>query len=456
MKKPKLTFNAVRKRFKRRIIKRYYGSQAGKKRVDQALVHMENHLNSNAMDLVTNFYRYCSCYEIPRNYAVFSALGLIGATLNRKCFIRQGDIVHSCSLYICLVGVQGSKKSTAMWWAWDLFKTTFPHIPLGSSVQSREAIIKNMAGPEGTLYYKDHEDTTIEYHPYMLFVNEFENFLSFNIPGMVSFLVDIFDRNFFDSSTIVRGLESFPNPAVNLLACCTPRWLINKLKGDIITGGICRRIIFVYESDAKADDGNLISIPRPTITKDAFHAKQAVKDHLPKIDKLRGEFQWQEEGKEYFDEWYHENKRTMPDDPVMQGYRRTKDIQLLKIAMCLAASEPEPRLLLTKDHLELGLAYLASVEHNMPKLSAAAGRNELSGPQQMLLEMLENGGGFLTEVELRRKMEKDLNHAELNSVLYHLRESDQIVVKRMKHKGIERMLIMTKQFYAKHEGKSEV
>jgi len=59
--------------------------------------------------------------------------------------------------------------------------------------------------------------------------------------------------------------------------------------------------------------------------------------------------------------------------------------------MLLALAEDEPKLVLTEQLLQLGLVLLDEIEINMPKLSVAAGRNELAIPQQRILELLKEG-----------------------------------------------------------------
>lgn len=399
------------------------------------------------MSLITDFCTYCSCYEIPRNYAGWSAIGLMAAAVNRRVYIYQGDIVHHANMYICLVGEQGIKKSTTKDFAQQFFTEVYPNIPIAASVQSREDIIKFMASTEGIRSFTNADGAAEEYHPYMLFINELENFLSFNIPGMLSFLVDIYDRKYFDCSTIKRGMEKFPNPCVNILACVTPKWLIDKLRGNVITGGICRRMVFVYEIETPT---NIISIPRPVITPEARSAEERVRAHLNTIREVTGEFKLTKQAAIFFDDWYNQTKRTLPDDPLMRGYKRSKDVQLLKTCMLLHLAKPgcvgQP-LLITEGLLQEGLVALDAIEVNMPKLSIAAGRNELAVPQADILEYVKNKGGFYPEKWIERDCDKDLTPTELFYVLRHLKSSEQLFVVNVPYGdgGVNRVCLATKE-----------
>ena len=129
----------------------------------------------------------------------------------------------------------------------------------------------------------------------------------------------------------------------------------------------------------------------------------------------------------------------------MRGFRKTKDEQLIKVCMLLAACEPEPRLLLTKELFELGLAWFDSIEANMSELSVAAGRNELALPQQRILDMINSNGGMLQETKILIETSKDLNPAEQWTVLRHLENTYQVHKASLSPNGS-----VSKIFYVAH------
>lgn len=370
---------------------------------------------------ITDFVTYCSCYQIPRNFAIWSGVGLMAAATNRRIYIRQGDILHHGQMYIWLVGEQGDKKSTPKGFAEDLFKEVYETIPVGASVQSREQIVEFMV-KEGTRTFTNENNEMVEYHPMMFFINEVENFLSFNMAGMISFLVDIYDKKFFDSGTIKRGLEAMANPCINVLGCCTPKWLSEKMKSSVITGGICRRTLLVYEIiDYKNPD--TILIPRPFITPEAREARDRVRAHLDKIRNVSVEYKWGPGAQKFFDDWYFKLYRNLSDDPIVRGYEKSKDVQLLKLCMNWDMANENPSHIITVQSLETGLAMLDSIQTNLSKLSVSAGRNELAGPQHRLMDMIEERGGKMPCFEVMAKNEADLTPGEMFGVLRHLVDS---------------------------------
>lgn len=387
------------------------------------------------MPFLNNYLEYNSGNECPRNYHLWSALVVLAATMQKKVYIDWGYFTIYPNLYVGLIGKQGSRKSTAKDIGRDIYVSTFPDMPIGASVTSREDIIRFMSSDEGMRVFKNERDELVEYRPFTLFINELKNFLSFNASGMLDFLTDIYDRKVFDSSTLKRGLENIENPCVNLIACETPSWIISRLKDNIITGGFARRIIYVYEIDRP----NRISFP--TLPPNAKELLDNLRAHLKKISTITGQFKWTSSASRFFDKWYQGKK--IPDDEIMEGYYESKHIQLLKVAMLIALSDDYPVLRLEEQHLVLALGMLDAIEVNMPKLSAAAGRNELALPTQRVIEVLERNGGAMPQKILMRDMARDLAPNELVMVLRFLTDTGQIVTGPFNVNGVTKLLVMT-------------
>jgi len=365
------------------------------------------------MGFLQDYLFYNEENECPRDYHLWSALTVISAANGRRVYCNRGYNTLHTMLYVTLVGKQGTRKSTAKDIAKDMFTEACPDIPIGAAVQSREDIVKFMSS-EHCLRAMNINGEPIEYRPMVFFVNELKNWLSVNPGAMIEFLTDIYDRKYFDASTIKHGMQKILHPCLNILACETPEWIIDKLKSKIISGGFARRMIYVYITDE--EQTKRIAFPRPTAEMEL--ARQRCVKHLQKIATISGEFTWSPDGYKFFEDWY--NTMGKPEDEVMAGYYRSKHDQLIKVSMCLALAEDDPKLVLTKDLLVLGLSMLDHIEKNMPLLSVAAGRNELALPQQRILEVLRLHDGHMREKLLRQAIDKDLEPNEQYTLLRHL------------------------------------
>lgn len=403
------------------------------------------------MSFLHDYLQYNENNESPRNYHLWSAFVILAAASGLRVFLTSGRSKSGYfeirpNLYVGLIGKQGSRKSIAKDIAESLFADACPDLPIGASVESLQAIVKAMASDDSKCYYEDENKAIVEYRPRTFFINELKNFLSVNPAAMIDFLTDIYDRKVYNSNLIVRGVESIKNPCVNILACETPKWIINNLKMDIISGGFSRRMVYVYELDRK----KRVTFPEPPEGWEALYAK--MKNHLSHIRSITGQFKWTSEALEFYDRWYQ--SLVFPDDEIMAGYYESKHIQLQKVGMLWALAEYEPKLVLTRELLEKSLAALDAIEENLPKLSAAAGRNELAIPTQHLLEILEKNGGCVDYKRIKIEMGRELDWSEFSSVLRFLKETDQIVAGKMKVQQngttTEREVVMTMLYYTQH------
>lgn len=395
---------------------------------------------------IQDYLLYNSGNECPRRYHIWSAHFLLAATAGRKVYLNRGYTTLYPELYLTLVGTQGNRKTTAKDIARDMYVEVNPDSPLGANVQSREKIMELLASTDGIRTYTDEKGEVVECHPMTFFINELKNFLSINPTGMIEFLTDIYGQKYFRNSTLKHGEQVVPNPCINILACETPEWIQEKLKLRILSGGFARRMIYVYETEM----GELIAFPGPT--PEGTAARERCLNHLKKVKAMVGPFKWDPEAEKYFDLWYRTKK--VPDDPIMRGYYTSKHDQLLKVAMGLCLAEKEPKLLITVPHLELGLATLDSIEDNLPKLSIAAGRNELAIPQQQLLDLIEKHGGWWPYNWVLRDTASNLQPMEQETVIRFLKTTEALFEAKIPFAingsgewipgGIERRTLMTK------------
>ncbi len=376
---------------------------------------------------------------VPMRYNMWAGLFVLAATMGRRIYIDHEHYQIRPSFYVTFVGRQAMRKSTAKDAAKDLFTESFPDYPVGASVMSREQIVTRMSKDEAMRTYMDENGELIEWRPMVFFINELKNFMSINPATMVEFLTDIYDTKFFNSDTIKHGLQPIINPCINILACETPKWVVEKLKLNIIAGGFSRRMLFIYEVKRPG------KVTFPQKTKQAHLSEAWCKTHLQKIVKIAGKFNWTMESKDYLDAWFQGLPQIQ--DEIIEGFYESKDVLVSKVAMLLAMAQPEPELLITKELLISAISFIESIEDNLPKLTVAVGRNELAVPQQKLLQMLEDCNGWIPEKEFHRVASQDLSEFEYASMKRFLKDTDQLFEVFFDFKGIKQMIVTNADKY---------
>lgn len=400
------------------------------------------------MPFLKDYLYFNSGNEAPENYHIWSSLALISSVVSRKVYMDWTQSRVYPNLYICLVGRQGSRKSTAKDIARDILEDHFPEIPCGADVTSSQAITKRLADSDCTVAFTDEFGASVEIHPCSFFINELKHFLGISPQNMLEFLTDIYDRKFIKTDYKNSGMDIIPNPYIVMLACETPEWILSKLKTEIISGGFARRLIPVFESKKRCN------IPEPFMDEDMAKAKVRVVETLKKAKGLVGPMSWEPEAKKFYDEWYMGLKN--PDDPLMEGFYSSKHTQILKVAMLLTAVEYNDRVL-RKEIIEVSMALVERIEPGMCLLYKGAGRNELAQPTERLLTWVTSRGGIVSEKEFRLTADRDMNPREAYSVMQHLQQTDQIrILEETLPSGMKRKMIATLAKATELAGKAAV
>lgn len=367
--------------------------------------------------------------ECPRNFHIWTAFCVLSSAVSRRVWLHQGYYTTFTNIYSCLVGKQGTRKTTAKDQGYDLLiESLKDEVPLAAESMSKEAITQFMSKDENMRRFT-HPKTQdeLEYRPFTIFCTELKNFVSINPVVMCDFLTTIYDRGHscYDVKTKNKGNDMIIRPHVVFLACETPEWVQERLKLNIISGGFSRRVIWVYETQ-RTD-----AVTFPTVTKEQSEAWARCRAHLKRLWSLIGEFTWEPEAVKFYDEWYQGLRKWLGKQnlsPFMEGYYESKHTQLLKVAMLLACCEykdPIP-LVITKDLLELGNELLTAIEPNMEKLALGYGTNKLASASSKLLEIMNANGGKLEDWVLKKLVWTELQGRDFNEVVDHYLKTKQL------------------------------
>lgn len=328
------------------------------------------------MSFLRDYEIYAKENEASPWFHKWGAFAVLSAVVSRKIWFDQNIFKVYPNLYIILVGEPGDKKTTALNIARSMVRQTkTPIAPPSITKESMTLFMSqdNKESPCNSVVMVDKMPMEISH--LSIFASEIVTMLSAggNPEGMINFLTDIYDQEVFEVMTKNKGNDLIVGPYITIFACMTPEQTGQLLKQTIISGGFSRRSIFVFGR------GKGQPVPFPTMTKEQEDAYARCIKHLQLVKKFKGQYSIAPDAKAFFDEWYRRkfNELSKPHSSAMLNWLRTKDVQLLKLAMLIDVAE-DMKKVITLDHLHRGLELLDSVDPELNRIFAGAGRNVLA------------------------------------------------------------------------------
>lgn len=364
------------------------------------------------MNFFEAYNKYRRDTEPHQHYHLWSALYAISCLLGRKVFLPQGHYTIYPQLYVVIVGKAASRKSTAINICKRLVRES-SKVPIAPTSSSREALIDFMAD-KGVVKFncagKDYE-----YRQVCTFANELDTFLGGTHlnKALVTFLTDIWEDGDYVDSTRKSGFKTIANPCFNLIGACVPAWFDSATKGDIITGGLTRRTVFVYEDDIDHLE------PWPEGSSAAqTEVWPVLVEEARRIGSLVGEIKFTDAAIKLQTKLYHEQmnaKRTVGEK--VESYYSSRHDLLKKVAICLSVGYSSD-LVVDASIVELADQLLKRTESRLDTLFRGVGRNELNAYALKVLEAVtKKGPTGATRKDLLRMFSNDLSYQEFNDTM---------------------------------------
>ena len=329
------------------------------------------------------YMEYVRKTESPEIFHFWTSLFLISSVVGRKCVFRMGDMNILLNLYVILTGPSGVRKSTAI----DLAVAEFlPEHKMFRGRITEPALISHLAEMS---QQKGKAEICIV-------APELKTFLGteFFHSSLVATLTDLYEGKMPSSSfTQSRGKEKILNPFINILGASTETWLHDCFGQDLLNSGFVARFIFPYSNKIE-----IVPIMELNIT-----ARERLRNWLKDIGQLKGTLQTNDEGKEWFTEWYKKSRKASPPSECLESYWERRHVHFLKVAALAALSDK--RLNVEIKDFEFANKKLKEVERLMPTaLGYGVSTSErLPSLSAKILSLLEKKGK-LTRREIIKKL----------------------------------------------------
>lgn len=389
--------------------------------------------------------------EGSKQHHLWASLTLLSASAGRRYYLdyqdpnSYGQLSYNPNLLCCLVAPQGGRKTFCKDQAQNLLQEVFPAYPVCYNVETVAGLCEFLGNQDSERLYTDENNITRTWRPLFLPINELNNFLSINPQEMIDFIVDISDRKFYRRRTKNAGIFEVENPYLTVLACATTEYIVDQLKGKILSGGLARRMLFINEFRPP------IRKAFPVVPSGGKDAIKRAQDHLLTLANNAGPITFADQAaKNWYELWYVGVK--LHDDSLLRGFDMSKHVHVLRLAMLYALAQYPLQKVITVEGLKWSVRTIDDIMPGMAKLFLAAGKNEYVTQQRAMIEFVERNDGMVQQKALMRFCEKDLDGVHYSAAERFLLDSGQLIRKDIEiEKGIIKRMVLTPEGLQKLE-----
>lgn len=344
----------------------------------------------NFKDWLEAYVEYAGFSEAPKRMHFWCGVSALAGALRRRVWIDMAYFEWYANFYIVLVAPPGVvSKSTTADIAMRLLRQV-PGVNFGPDVVTWQALVKGFAESSESYEFSGEWHTM---SAITLASGEFGNLLNPADRDMVDLLVTLWDgrKGGFKKITKMAGNDTVENPWINLVACTTPAWIAGNFPEYVIGGGFTSRCLFIYAEEKE----KYVAYPIQAVPAGMKDTEKFLVQDLEHIAlNIIGPYVLSEEAINWGTAWYEHHYKNRPehlDDDRFGGYIARKQTHIHKLAIVLAASQRDKRVI-TKDDLELANTMVTDLEHDMHMVFARIGRTETSVQAQRFIEFIQKRG----------------------------------------------------------------
>ena len=378
-------------------------------------------------DFLSSYLDYASDTEVPAIFHRWAAISSIGAFLGRRYYFQHGHFTITPNIYCMLVGVSGTRKSTAI----KLFKKLMVqagYTTIAADKTTKEKFILDLSG-EGddettniksgkqvedflsqNLWGEDDSDTKPDAEIFIM-ADEFNDFFGNGNIEFISLLGTLWDYSGVYRNRIKNGKSvSISNPTVSILGGNTPTNLSLAFPPEVIGQGFFSRLLFIYGEP----NGRRITFPKqpsPESTTAIIKLLQLIRTGC------LGAAELTEGAETLLDKIYRANLGV--SDVRFDSYSTRRFSHLLKL--CLITSAARYSVSITRADVIYANTILSHAENFMPKALGEFGKAKHSDVSHKIVSLVEREYAVVSFKEIWKHVSNDLEKMQdLTTLLQNL------------------------------------
>ncbi len=347
------------------------------------------------MSWLDDYLSYTSKQESPEIFHYWNAVATVSSVLNRKVYLpRVSDGIERYRIYpgqCMIILVAGSGR---------LRKSTSIKLPKSLIESVGIKVLDGKTSPEKLLSMLGGSGQHTKSGTITIFAPELSVFFSRqqyaeSLIDIITDLADAPDRKDFPTQ---KGGDIWVRDAcVTFFGATTPSSLAEAIPQRAHQHGFMSRFIFVYASSTNRKESLSETHPNAAKMKWALDLKQKLAYGLECFNKLSGPFDFTDEAREWYDQWY--DKYADVADKEGEGWVSRVPDHLLRTAMALQVCK-NMGMAYEKSTLLEALAALRLVEDSMPEAFAQIGIHSGASGIDRLISLFKKNGGKVTNFDL--------------------------------------------------------
>lgn len=315
------------------------------------------------MNYVQTFLDLTANSASPEIFRKWSAIYAVGAALERRVWVKTKNSLTYPNLYVVLVAPPGVGKSVAIEATSPLLAALEDH-HIGASSLTKAAMIDELK--DAVRRFVRPGAQVVEFHSLALLSSELGVLIPEYDREFMATLTDLWDCFAYRERRRTKDLKILiEHTQLNMLAACTPAYLMSTLPEGAWDQGFLSRVMLIYSGEIILGD---------MFAENAMHEADSakLKRRLKELghQDFYGQMTFTDEAKAVFSNWYLNGQEPRPEHPKLANYNTRRPRHLLKLCMIASANESSS-LQIEQHHVEQALDWMVEAEFFMPDIFKA-------------------------------------------------------------------------------------
>lgn len=314
-------------------------------------------------DWIEGFLSHTENISSPPLFRKWGAIATIAGALERKVWVRSLGSRLFPNMYTVLVAPPGVGKTEITWRIRKLWESLEDHHIASTSV-TKASLIDELAEANRRWVEINSADPVTHFNSLLLCINELGVLLPAYENEFMNTLTDLWDCKHYSERRRTSKIEiDIDNPQLNLVAACTPSYLMHVLPEGAWDQGFLSRTMLVYSGERQL---------RSLFAETAFDEEEfnTLQSGLMDIANLFGEIRFEAAAAQAMDNFHLTDGEPRPDHPKLLSYNIRRTVHLLKLCMVFSVSRSDA-LVVTLEDWQRAYDALIEVEHHMPEIFKA-------------------------------------------------------------------------------------